>query len=269
MITSTTNANVKYIRSLSADHQERDRERCFVLEGVRLVTEALQANIPLRKALYAPEQLATTAAGRHLLEQLMDRPALYPASPRVVAAAANTVTPQGIVAVVPYLELPPASGITLVLDGVQDPGNVGTLLRSAEAAGAGQAWCLQGTADAYSPKVVRAAMGAHFYLSLRVGLGWNELAGMIAKGTRVCAAVARADIAHYNVNWCEPAVVIIGSEAQGVSAEGLALATEQITIPMEGRSESLNAAVAGSVILFEALRQRQTNERLRAEQKNL
>ncbi len=227
--------------------------------------EALYTGVPLQLGLYAPEQLAATAAGQHLLEQIADQSGWYAATPRVVAAAADTVTPQGLVAVASWPDLPPRPGLTLILDAIQDPGNVGTLLRSAAAAGVGQIVCIRGTADVYSPKVVRAAMGAHFSLPLQVDRQWADLAGMPTAGTAVYAAVAQAPLPYYAVDWCRPAALIIGNEAQGISDAGLALATTLITIPMEGLVESLNAAIAGSVILFEALRQRTEDRRLRSE----
>lgn len=143
-----------------------------------------------------------------------------------------------------------------MLDGIQDPGNVGTLLRSAEAAGVGLVLCGPGSADAYSPKVLRAAMGAHFNLPLRADLDWDEIGAELAASAPIYAAAAGASMPYYAADWKQPAALIIGSEARGVGPEGLALATHQISIPMAGRAESLNAGVAGSIILFEALRQR-------------
>ncbi len=239
-----------------------------MLEGVRLVQEALIAEIPVYLGLYAPEQLTMTEAGQQLLEQVTDQSGWYTATSRVIAAAADTVTPQGVVAVAAWPNLVPRSGLTLVLDAVQDPGNVGTLLRSAAAADAGQIICMQGTADVYSPKVMRAAMGAHFYLPLQVDQQWDKFAGMLADETAVYAAVAQAPHPYYAVDWCRPATLIIGNEARGVSAAGLALATGLITIPMAGQIESLNAAIAGSVMLFEALRQRTEDRCLRIERED-
>ncbi len=256
MIRSNANPHVKYIRSLGVDRRERQRERCFVLEGVRLVTEALAAHVPLQLVLYASEQLVLTESGQRLLAQLSRQPHCYEATPRVVAAAADTVTPQGVVAVAPCPDVPPRPGLILVLDAIQDPGNVGTLLRSAEAAGVGQVWCIRGTADVYSPKVVRAAMGAHFYLPLRSDCDWDQITDVMQGMAQIYAAVVDATLPYYSVDWPTADVLIIGSETQGVSARGLQLATGRITIPMHGRAESLNAAVAGSIILFEALRQR-------------
>lgn len=258
MITSTANTHVKYIRSLSANRRERHRERCFVLEGVRLVAEALQAQAPLRLALYAPEQLMQTEAGKELLQQLAVRPSCYEATARVVAAAAETASPQGVVAVAGWVEHQAQQGLTLVLDAVQDPGNVGTMLRSAEAAGVAQVLCAPGTADVYSPKVVRSAMGAHFYLPLQADTPWEKIVAALNDIQSIYAATGSAPTAYDTVDWQGSVALIIGNESQGVSKRALALATQLIAIPMVGRAESLNAAVAGSVILFEALRQRRS-----------
>lgn len=257
MISSKANPHVKHIRSLLDDRRERRRERLFVLEGVRLVADALAGGATLELALYAPDQLAATSAGQELLERLASRPPAHPATAEVVAAAADTVHPQGVVALARWPGIAPGSpGIVLALDSVQDPGNLGTLLRSAEAVGVAQVLCARGTADVYSPKVVRAAMGAHFRLALEQDLGWEEVGDRLGAVEHVYAADAAAAMPYYAADWRQPSALIIGGEAQGLSQAARSLASKLISIPMRGRAESLNAAVAGSVILFEALRQR-------------
>lgn len=255
MITSTANPRVKHIRSLIADRRARFRERCFVVEGVRLVSEALTARATLYSALYAPAQLATSSAGQQVLEHLRQQPDCHEATERVVAAAADTATPQGVVAVVGWPALPATPGLWLVLDEVSDPGNVGTLLRSAEAVGVGLVLCSRGTADPYNPKVVRSAMGAHFYVPLHPALEWSEIASALRGVERLYAAAAKASLPYDAADWRSPAALIVGSEAHGLSAEALELAASLVAIPMQGYIASLNAAVAGSIILFEALRQ--------------
>jgi TrmH family RNA methyltransferase len=229
----------------------------FVLEGVRLVADALDSGAALDVTLYAPDQLATSAQGSELLRRLEGLPQAYAATPQVVAAAAETVHPQGVVALAGWPEVEAgAPGIILALDGVQDPGNLGTLLRSAEAVGVAQVLCARGTVDIYSPKVVRAAMGAHFRLALEQDLGWEEVGERLAWVDHVYAADVEATMPYYAANWRQPSALIVGNEARGLSEEARSLAGKLIGIPMRGRAESLNAAVAGSVILFEALRQR-------------
>ncbi len=257
MISSPSNPQVKRIRLLAADRRERRRERIFVLEGVRLAADALASGAALELVLYAPEQLVATPAGAALLAVLERHPAARPATAQVVAAAAETVHPQGVVALARWPEvLSGRPGLILVLDGLQDPGNAGTLLRSAEAVGVAQVLAAHGTVDLYSPKVVRAAMGAHFRLAMEQDLGWEAVGERLAAVDHVYAADAAATLPYYAVDWRQPSALIVGNEAQGLSADARAWATRLVGIPMRGGAESLNAAIAGSVILFEALRQR-------------
>jgi len=257
MIESQANPHVKRIRSLAADRKDRRRERLFVLEGVRLVGDALAGGAALDLALYAPEQLAQTVAGQALLDRLDTLTAAHPASAQVVAAAADTVHPQGVVALARWPQVEPGTpGIILVLDAIQDPGNMGALLRSAEAVGVAEVLGTTGTVDMYSPKVVRSAMGAHMRLAVTQDLSWDAVAERLALVDRVYAADADATMPYFAADWRQPSALIIGNEAHGLSEEARALAHSPIGIPMQGRAESLNAAVAGSVIMFEALRQR-------------
>lgn len=257
MITSTTNSHVKRIRSLTSNRTQRRRERLFVLEGVRLVADAIASGAELTLALYAPKQLATTEAGSALLPQLHTLSVALEATPQVVGAAADTVHPQGVVALAHWPEVAAGrAGIVLVLDALQDPGNVGTLLRSAEACGVAQVLCARGTVDVFSPKVVRAAMSAHFRLAVQQDLEWHEIGQECATTDHIYATDATATMPYYAADWRQPSALIISNEAHGLSEDALAYATRQITIPMRGGAESLNAGVAGSIILFEALRQR-------------
>jgi TrmH family RNA methyltransferase len=257
VISSTANPHVKHIRSLAADRRERRRERMFVLEGVRLVADALASGAELELVLYTPERLDTTDAGRQLMAALAELRQAHPATAQVVTAAADTMHPQGVVALArwPVVEAGRV-GLLLVLDAIQDPGNLGTLLRSAEAVGAAAVLCGPGSTDCYAPKVVRAAMGAHFRLALEQDLAWEALDERLALVDHVYAADADASMPYYAADWRQPCALVVGNEAGGLSAAALARATKLVSIPMRGGTESLNAAVAGSVILFEALRQR-------------
>ena len=137
---------------------------------------------------------------------------------------------------------------------MRDPGNLGTILRSAEAAGVGQVLLAPGTVDAYNPKVVRGAMGAHFRLPLE-SLDWPAIAERVA-GRAVWLADAAGEIAYDQVDWTAPSALIVGGEAAGAGQRAAELATGRVCIPMTGGAESLNAAMAATVILFEAARQR-------------
>jgi TrmH family RNA methyltransferase len=153
----------------------------------------------------------------------------------------------------------------LICDRISDPGNLGALLRSAAAAGAAAVWLAPGTADAFNPKVVRAGMGAHFRLPLEL-LEWDTISARLA-GWQILLAdteeaihdspdAKRQTIRYDLADWTQPSAVIVSNEAEGPSPAARACATASVFIPMPGGSESLNAAIAGSVILFEAVRQR-------------
>ena len=252
MITSTQNERVKYVRSL-ARRRVRQREGRFVVEGTRLVDETVRAGIKPALVFYT-EAWAETTAGQRLLPSL--RPAEHGdwlVSEGVLAACADTQSPQGVLAVAPLVNIQPRPGFILILDGIRDPGNLGTILRSAEAAGAGQVLLAPGTVDFYSPKVVRGAMGAHFRLSVS-NLDWPAIRNRVA-GRAVWLADAVGGIAYDAVDWTVLSALIVGGEAAGSGEEAAALATGRVSIPMAGGAESLNAAMAAAVILFEAARQ--------------
>lgn len=253
MITSTQNERVKYVRSL-VRRRVRQREGRFVVEGTRLVEEVVRAGIRPALVFYT-ESWAETPAGQWLLPSL--RPAGegdWLVSEAVLASCADTQTPQGVLVVVPTQNLPARSGLVLILDRVRDPGNLGTILRSAEAAGAGQVLLAPDTVDLYNPKVVRGAMGAHFRLAVD-SLSWPAIGERIA-GRDVWLADAAGQVAYDAVDWTRPSALIVGGEAAGAGEEAETLATGRVSIPMAGRAESLNAAMAATVILFEAARQR-------------
>jgi TrmH family RNA methyltransferase len=200
--------------------------------------------------------LEETARGAALLRALRAVTSeIYPVSESVMKAVSDTVTSQGVLAVLPFPTLTPrGSGLLLVIDGVQDPGNLGTLLRSAEAAGVQQVVLAPGTVDAFNSKVVRAGAGTHFRLPMQT-LSWQDIAEALT-GKVVRLAEEGAATAYYDVDWRGPSALIVSNEGAGASAEARALATEMIAIPMRGGTESLNVGVAASVILFEAARQR-------------
>ena len=254
MITSLSNAKVKLVRSL-ARRRARYAAQQFVIEGVRLIEEAVGAGIAPALVLYAA-RTEDDPRSRTLLDRLRAAtPEVYAASDAVMQAVSSTETPQGIVAVVPFLALPlPAQPqFVLILDAVRDPGNVGTILRSARAAGVDVVFFAPGTADPYNDKVVRAAMGAHFHLPIRVS-AWKEIRELVEMIPRVYLADARGEIDYARADWARPVVLIVGGEAEGASDAAKEIATARVSIPMRGGTESLNAAMAATVLLFEAAR---------------
>jgi TrmH family RNA methyltransferase len=179
-------------------------------------------------------------------------------APPLFDALAETVTPQGVLAVFPVPDLPisqDANPLVLVLDQLRDPGNLGALVRSAVGAGAACVMLTPGSVDPFNPKVVRAGMGAHF----RVPIRWldDEIrAWMRTTCPSRVVAEASATVPYDAFDWTTGVALIVGSEASGISPQTRDLATARVSIPLRGQLESLNAAIAGSVILFEAARQR-------------
>jgi TrmH family RNA methyltransferase len=158
--------------------------------------------------------------------------------------------------------------IVLVLDAVSDPGNLGTILRSALAADVDEVLLAPGCADPLAPKVVRAGSGAHFHLPMRTQLGWKAIEQVLSGAPavhQVLASESRADRTYDSYDLTQRTALLIGNEAHGISAEARGLVTGTAGIPMWNKVESLNAAIAASVILFEAARQRRVAELARVE----
>jgi TrmH family RNA methyltransferase len=277
-ITSLENDKAKFVRLL-LNKKERYASRHFLIEGVRLVKEALKAAIAPTFTLFEPDSLRKTESGRSLLfdlsEMVEQKKGAYPVTERIIAAASDTVTPQGVAAAIPFLtwedEQFAAKKLHLILDGVQDPGNLGTVLRSAWASGNAAVWLTESSVDFYSPKAVRAGMGAHFHVPTRFDQKWADLVkqlqnlgikqvllaeGEISEGGESRASYrALPGVSLYEVDWNQPTAIIIGNEAHGPSADGWKAANSLLHIPMPGGAESLNASIAASLIIFEALRQ--------------
>ena len=256
-ITSTRNPLIGYLRSLERA-QVRREEGVYLVEGVRLVREALDSAQCASLVLYDPDSLSRTAAGSELLAAV---PAwaerVVEADGRILAAAGQTETPAGIIAVLRTPEPPPfeetASGpFGVILDRLGDPGNAGTILRTADALAVDYVITTPGTVDLYSPKVVRAGMGAHFRLALYPHLSWPTIRPALSSVALV-ATVAREGISVFRFSWPERSALIIGSESHGLSDEAQAAADLRVHLPMRPGVESLNAAIAASVAMYLAL----------------
>lgn len=253
MITSSSNAHIKFAKSL-ARKQGRAAHRQFLIEGTRLIREADNAGFSPAFVFYQPNALENDPPAHALLSNLSARTHnVLAVNARVMQALSNTESPQGIAAVYPLPELalsrPPQR--VLVLDQLRDPGNVGTILRTAWAANLDAVLLAPDTVDPFNPKVVRAAMGAHFSLPIHA-LEWDRISGVLESVPRIYLADARGELDFLRADWSPPIALIIGGEAEGVSAQARALATHTVYVPMPGRAESLNAAVAAGILLFAA-----------------
>lgn len=255
MITSTHNPKIQLVRSLLGRRQARDEAQAFVVEGVRLAEEAQAAGCQPSLVLYSSE---LSARGRTVLEKLLAQGGeSEEVSPSLLDSLSATETSQGLLAVFPEIQLPwperPDFG--LIIDQVRDPGNLGTLLRSAAAAGVQAVVLAPGTVEAFSPKVLRSGMGAHFRLPLR-SLSWAEIRSLWGERLALYLAEAEGGTPCWQLDLSRPVALVVGGEAEGASLEARQSVDGLITIPMPGKSESLNAAIAASILLFEVVRQR-------------
>eukprot|EP00903_Cladosiphon_okamuranus_P016190 g14941.t1 len=262
-ITSAQNSKVKFMRTF---HKRRTRDECgkVLAEGHRLVCDLIEGGHTPTLVIVSPEALRASPGPRlqAALETLSaDLVAVAPAD--VVQRCCDTVTSQGVVALVerPALLLPASLQTVLICDGIQDPGNLGTLVRTAAGLGV-DGVVLTGTCvDFWSPKTVRASMGASFRLpSLRLE-SWEEVVDlMLARGVRMYAAEGGASLPHFDADWTSPSALVVGAEARGLG-EAARRGLESgdivgVSVPLQGGVESLNAAVAGAIVLGEAQRQR-------------
>ena len=262
-IESAANAKIKWTARLR-QRKYREKENCFIVEGTRLAEMAAASDWPLILAL-----VTKAAAQKPRVECILTQLAghgcpIYEVSEAVMAKAAATVTPQGLLIVMKRRlttleELPKMREPALwaVLDGVQDPGNAGTILRTADAVGATAIITLTETVDVFSDKAVRATMGSLFYRPSVAGVTAAEFIRFSqAQEVQLFAAVLdKTAKPYFMADYRLPTAVVFGGEGGGVSPEILATA-QRIYIPMAGAAESVNVGVAAAVILYESLRQR-------------
>lgn len=255
MITSSRNPKLKLVRALLGRSKERREAGAFVAEGVRLLEEAVNAGWPVRYVLH---DQSLNERGRALVERLTSSGVETDAIPTsLMESLSETETPQGILGVVNHslVSIPHSLHFILILDQIRDPGNLGTLLRTADAAGVQAVLLPPETTDAFAPKVVRAGMGAHFRLPIH-SLTWEEIE-QVSKSANLQVFLADMDgRSCWEADLRGPLALIVGGEAEGASERARILANEQISIPMPGGAESLNAAVAGSILIIEVMRQR-------------
>ena len=249
-ITSRQNPLCVHFRKLAASRSYRQAQGEFFCDSPKLLREAVLWGAPVHTVLY------TRRAQLPNLEEKDLR--LVQVSESVMAAVSPMETPQGVVFSCGFppqpLPDPLSPGRYLVLDGLQDPGNVGTILRTADAFGCNGIFLLPGCADLYNPKTLRAAMGVHFRRAL-FPCTLDALTGLLsASGIPLYAAALRADTADLRGADLSNAAVVIGSEGRGVSPQVLERCAQTLKIPMSPRCESLNAAVAAAVVLWEGFR---------------
>jgi TrmH family RNA methyltransferase len=261
VIRSRANPLVRRLRALK-EKGHKGAAGLMLLEGARLVEEALRAGIGLAEVVGGP-RFGANAAEARLVEDLARRGvAIRRVEARVLASLSELETSPGLLAIArrPAFEeerLYRGAPLVVIAAGLQNPGNLGGLLRSAEAAGATGAYLTEGTADPFSWKALRGSMGSAFRLPHVRGLSAREaIARVRGRGLQVVATEPRASVAPDEVDLASPTALLFGSEGAGLAAELAAVADHRVNVPMQPPVESLNVGVAAGILLFEAARQR-------------
>ncbi len=258
MLTSLQNPLVKQMRKLHGA-KERDRQQMFLVEGTHLIEEACSVDYPLEVVCCTPEwqerhpELSQKVIARSPRTELVNE--------AVLKAVATTVQPDGVVAVAKRRESPipslPLSGLTLALETLQDPGNLGTLIRTAAATGTQGIWLSRDSVDADSPKVLRASAGQWFRLPVSVSADLKtDVVRAQQQGVQVISTDADAPLTYWEIDYHQPTLVLLGNEGAGLSEDLLSTANYRVRIPLQSGVESLNVAIAAALILYEALRQK-------------
>ena len=263
---SGRNPRVQRVRRLARRRRDRAAERAFVVEGPHAVAAALDAGVALDEVLYeagADDALVARARAAGV--------AVFELEPGTLAKVSDAVTPQPVVAVAPWCDADVDAVVkaaiaggdprhVVVLHDVRDPGNVGTLLRTAEASGAAGLIVSGQSVDVFSPKCVRSSAGALFHLPVAVVDDGAVLVGHLREaGLRVIGADAGAPTSYDQCALLGAVALFLGNEAAGLPPDLLAAMDGLVSIPIDGRAESLNVAAAGAVLCFEAARQRRTH----------
>lgn len=261
IITSRDNALVKLARAV---RDGRNLELIFI-EGLRLCEEAAMAALNVQDVI-CTEKMASDERGAQVLDALKSKAkAVAIVSESVFSSISDTRTPQGILTLasrpetnkIELLERGGSVPLIVVMHRVNNPSNAGAILRTAEAAGASAAILTEGTTDIFSPKALRGAMGSSFRLPLWTGVSLQEaLRWCNQQGINTICASARASTTYTEIDWIQASALIVGAEASGLTAEEMSQTLEAIRIPMRSPVESLNVAVAASIVLYEAARQR-------------
>lgn len=257
-----TKERLKEIKRLH-ESKERAEKGLFLIEGVRLMEEALKESISIEQVLYTAV-VEETNRGSHLLATLNKmRIQAFHVPEKVMESLSETENPQGILAVARQVkwslnDIIKSKEPVIIACGLHDPGNLGTIIRTADAGRCGGVITTQNTVDIYNPKVIRATMGSIFRLPvLKVDDLIEAVSTLKKEGYRIMATTAHAKTSYLDVDYRKPMAFMIGQEASGLPDDILESADVKVFIPMKEGVESLNAAVSASILIYEALRQRQ------------
>lgn len=261
IITSKDNEVIKNIRKLK-EKKYRDSANEYIVEGLKLIEEAIEENVNIKKIVVCEECLKDSEIEQKFLYKIAKYDCIY-VSNKVFSLLTDVVNPQGMLAVIAKEgtedKINYSDDVIVVLDGIQDPGNLGTILRTVDSVGLSQIILSKSSVDAYNPKVVRSTMGAIFRVKIIESENLVETLKNLKKHKfKVAATSLEGSESIYNMDYNKK-VIIIGNESKGVSREILEIADSRIKIPMLGKTESLNASIATGVILYEYVRRKLNN----------
>ena len=257
-ITSKDNELIKHIRKLK-DKKYRDESNEYIVEGVKLVEEAVKENAKIKQIIVCEDTTRTYEIPTHIMLEIAKYECIY-VSDKIFNIITQVTNPQGIMAIIEKnaqdAQIDYTQDIIVVLDDVQDPGNLGTILRTVDSIGLNQIIVSKGTADAFNSKVVRSTMGAIFRIKI---IEVEDLAQAIKEMRKhhfkLMVTSLQTENSIYDIDFNKK-IIVVGNEANGVSKEIQDMADEKAKIPMLGRTESLNASVAAGVVMYEYVRQK-------------
>lgn len=257
-ITSAKNPTIKEIKTLYK-RKNRWEHNLFIIEGIKIIDESISNNIDIKYMVYT-DKLLNTKEGVEFFQRIKDRKELIKVDDSIFKEICDTDNPQGILAIARFKERSLKNiyelnrPFLLFLDKLQDPGNLGTIIRTADAFNIDGIILGKGSVDPYNPKVVRSTMGSIFRVPLYFCENTLECLGNVKNHGIEIIATSLKGVPIYNADFGKGFVLVIGNEAKGVSDDISSIASRSIKIPMPGGSESLNAGVAASIIMYEAMR---------------
>jgi len=260
-ITSPNNNTVKEVKQLK-ERRYREEKGLFFIEGSRFVEEAVKENITLNK-LFISEKFASDADNEDLIHRASSKSHdTFVLTDKLFKEISDTGNPQGILAVISvkqYLlhDVLNDNSFIILLDAIQDPGNMGTIIRTADAAGVTAIIASKGSVDIYNPKVLRSTMGSVFRIPVVHSENIESAIAEIKKhGIKIYAAHLDGETDYFNIDYPSNSAFIIGNEANGISDSVASCADMLVKIPMPGKAESLNASIAAALLMYEVIRQR-------------
>lgn len=259
MLTSTKNPLVKQLRSLGESAKDRREQGLFLIEGTHAITEAITTAYPLSIICCTEKWIATHPDLYDQVESLEEIEKLEIVSEEVLSAIATTKNPDGVIAaaLLPSREVAQIKTLGLALETIQDPGNIGAIVRSAVAVGLDGMLISSDSVDLTNPKIIRATAGQWFRCAMQTSTHLAEdLRQLQSQGITVIATMANASKTYWDYDFTKPTVILLGNEGNGLSQELIELADEAVSIPQSDRVESLNVAICAALLLYEAKRQR-------------